>query len=87
MKRYCFVCKQLIEAERADAIPETRLCTEHGKAILQYGGEFVLSASQERTSKKSSFKVNYGGITTVSTRNSDALERLKEDYDVSQLPE
>jgi hypothetical protein len=85
MSRPCFVCKKPIELERLDAIPETRLCTDHGHAIQKYGGEFFLSAAQERTSKKSSMKVNYGGISTYSTRNHDALERLKEDFYISQM--
>ncbi len=85
MKRLCCICKDQIEADRIEAIPETRLCAEHGKAIQKFGGEFILSASQERTSKKSSLKVNYGGITTVSTRNHDAIEMLKDEYELQSF--
>lgn len=80
MKRLCFVCKNEIEPERLEAIPQTRLCTQHGHEIQKFGGEFILSASQERTSKKTSLKVNYGGITTSSTRNDDGMEQLREEY-------
>jgi RNA polymerase-binding transcription factor DksA len=57
--RLCVVCKAPIDAERIEAIPETRLCTEHGRQIQKHGGEFVVSATQERTSKPGSLKLNY----------------------------
>ena len=79
--RFCIVCKQKIDPERAEAIPATRLCGEHAKEILNYGGEFIVSASQERTSKQGSLKLNYGGITTSKTRNLKALEQLMDAYD------
>lgn len=83
--RLCIVCKCEIESERIDAIPATRLCTQHGKEIQKYGGEFTLSASQERTSKAGSLKLNYGGISTSSTRNEDALNRLLDAYEKHKL--
>ena len=64
MTRFCFICKKQVSNEPLDAIPETRLCTQYANEIQKYGGEFVLSAEQEKTSKKSSMKVNYGGIST-----------------------
>ena len=79
-----FLLLLVISNERLDAIPETRLCTQHANEIQKYGGEFVLSAEQEKTSKKSSMKVNYGGISTTSRRNNIALEQLKEDYLLGQ---
>lgn len=85
--RLCVVCKQEIEADRVEAIPGTRLCIQHGKEIQQYGGEFKLSASQERTSKQGSLKLNYGGISTQSTRNEDALNRLLDEYERKQFSE
>ena len=83
--RRCAVCKQEIESERAAAIPGTRLCTKHGHEIEKYGGEFTLSASQERTSKQGSLKLNYGGITTKSTRNEKALNRLLDEFEKEQM--
>ena len=83
--RLCIVCKQEIESDRIEAIPATRLCTQHGEEIQAYGGEFTVSASQERTSKQGSLKLNYGGISTSSTRNENALSRLLDDYDRRQL--
>lgn len=85
MNRRCFVCKNEIESDRLEAIPQTRLCTQHGHAIQKFGGEFIMSASQERTSKKTSLKVNYGAISTSFARNERGLELLKEDYDLNQL--
>ena len=43
------------------------------------------NASQERTSKQGSLKLNYGGITTKSTRNEKALNRLLDEYEKQQL--
>ncbi len=83
--RRCIVCKRDIESERAEGMPATRLCTEHGREIEKYGGEFTLSASQERTSKAGSLKLNYGGITTTSTRNEKAIGRLLDDYERRQM--
>lgn len=79
--RFCIVCKCEIETDRIDAIPGTRLCARHGREIEKYGGEFKLRASQERTSKKGSLKLNYGGISTSSTRNEDALGQLLDEYE------
>lgn len=79
--RFCIVCKQEIDPDRAEAIPATRLCGEHAKEIEKYGGEFTLSASQERTSKQGSLKLNYGGIATTSTRNEAAIRQLLDEYE------
>jgi hypothetical protein len=59
--------------------------SEHGKEIEQFGGEFRLSASQERTSKKTSLKVNYGSVSTSRIRNLDAIEDLKDLYENRRL--
>ena len=83
--RLCIVCKTEIDAERIEAIPETRLCTEHGREIRKYGGEFVVSASHERTSKPGSLKLNNGGISTSQTRNDEAVERLPDEYEADQF--
>ena len=83
--RFCIVCKREIEPDRCDSIPATRLCTQHAKEIEQFGGEFILSASQERTSKQGSLKLNYGGIETSSKRNNEALEKLLDEYERQQF--
>lgn len=79
--RYCEICKAPIDPERVEAIPETRLCVEHGREIQRFGGEFVVTASQERTSKQGSLKHNYGGVSTSRTRNHEAIARLREAYE------
>ena len=79
--RLCEICKRTIEQDRAEAIPDTRLCTEHGREIARFGGEFVISAEQERTSKAGSLKLNYGGITTARSRNTAAVARLRDEYE------
>ncbi len=79
--RVCEICKQPIEQERAEVIPDTRLCVEHAREAEKYGGEFRLTAEQEKTSKKTSLKVNYGGITTARVRNQRAIDRLRDDWE------
>ena len=83
--RRCIVCKCEIDPERIEAIPATRLCSVHGREIQKFGGEFVISASQERTSKQGSLKLNYGGISTSTTRNEDALRELLDEYERQQF--
>ncbi len=78
--RPCEICHELIEPERVEAIPETRLCTEHAKMIVRYGGEFTLSSTQESLGKVGSLKKNYGGITPQKTRNARAIEQLRRDH-------
>lgn len=78
--RLCEVCKQQIEEERAEGSPDTRLCKEHAIAIDKYGGEYKMHATQERTSKAGSLKLNYGGITTVKTRNEEGIRKLRDEY-------
>ena len=83
--RFCIVCKSVIDADRAEAMPETRLCSEHGRMIEDYGGEFLVSVAQERTSKQGSLKINYGGVSTSRTRNHEALDKLRDAYEQQQF--
>lgn len=78
--RPCQICMCPIEAERIEGIPETRLCLAHAKAMRKYGGEFLLSTSLVRTSKDGSIKKNYGGVNAKLRRNTEGLERLREEY-------
>ncbi len=82
--RFCEVCKTQIDTDRAAALPATRLCEAHGREIEAFGGEFTVSAQQERTSKSGSLKINYGGIATHQERNEDAVQRLKDHYEAEQ---
>ena len=50
--RGCEICGKEIEAERAEALPATRLCIEHGREIQQFGGEFKVYSRSIRTSKE-----------------------------------
>ena len=79
--RPCEICGQTINAERIEAVPETRLCVEHARKAQKYGGEFILTATVERTSKPGSLKRNYGGVErTTRRRNHQAIARLREEY-------
>jgi hypothetical protein len=82
--RACEVCKRLIDPERIDALPETRLCTEHARMIAKYGGEFILTTRQERLNKENSLKRNYGGVSAKMRRNHLALKKLCKEYDEAQ---
>jgi RNA polymerase-binding transcription factor DksA len=78
--RPCEVCDRAIEAERVEAIPETRLCVEHARMIGKYGGEFLVTATRESLGKAGSLKKNYGDIATHKTRNRTAIERLRREH-------
>jgi hypothetical protein len=69
-----------ITPERIEAVPDTRLCAEHARQVQKYGGEFIVTATQERTSKAGSLKHNYGSVTTSKRRNQEAIEKLREEY-------
>ena len=77
----CVVCQLEIEAERAEALPETRLCIEHAREIQKYGGEFTLTGTLESTSKVGSLKKNYGGVDVVKCRNAAGLLQVMNDFD------
>ncbi len=64
-ERLCERCKGPIEPERAEVLPDTRLCLACYK---QAGGEFDLVVEHERTSKTGSLKKNYGGVTVRKRR-------------------
>ena len=83
--RPCEICGEMIDPERADGLPDTRLCTAHARQIIQFGGEFRISSEQERTSKAGSLKRNYGGISVTRTRNVLALEKLRDEYERRQF--
>jgi hypothetical protein len=78
--RPCEICKRMIEVERVEAIPETRLCIEHARRIGRYGGEFLVTATRESLGKAGSLKKNYGDIATRKTRNHLAIEKLRHEY-------
>lgn len=52
----------------------------YARAVPKFGGEFIVSAEQEPTSKPGSLKHNYGGVTTSKTRNIKAIERLRDEF-------
>jgi hypothetical protein len=78
--RFCEICKQPIDPERAESLSATRLCQQHAVEIQKYGGEFKVTATQERTSKEGSLKINYGSVATTAVRNQEAISRLRDEY-------
>lgn len=79
--RPCEVCGAPIDPERIDALPETRLCTEHAKQIAKFGGEFLLTATQTSLGKDGSLKKNYGDVSVRQKRNTEGVRKLIEEYD------
>jgi len=84
MSRFCEICKKEIDPDRAEYLPETRLCTTHARQAEKYGGEFVLASTQTTLSKAGSLKKNYGDVAVEKLRNAEALRKLRDDYENSQ---
>ena len=79
--RPCEVCGEPIDPERIGAVPETRLCVEHARMIGKYGGEFKITATQASLGKGGSLKKNYGDVSIQKTRNTEALRKLREEFE------
>jgi hypothetical protein len=79
--RPCEICGEPIDPERIEVVPETRLCVEHARQIGKYGGEFLVSATQTSLGKPGSLKKNYGDVTTSKTRNTEGLQKLRDEYE------
>jgi hypothetical protein len=77
--RPCEICLKPIDPGRAEAVPETRLCGEHARQIVQYGGEFRATATTEGTGQKT----GRGIVAIRRTRNDEAIGRLRADYEAS----
>jgi hypothetical protein len=61
----CIRCRAEIPAERVEALPETELCIQCSEAV---GSDFIYFATNDRTSKPGSMKLNYGGVTVKRVR-------------------
>ena len=79
--RPCEICGELIDPERIDAVPATRLCMEHAKLIGKYGGEFILTGTQANLGKSGSLKKNYGDVSVEKKRNTEGLRKLREEFE------
>jgi hypothetical protein len=79
--RPCEICGQLIDPERVEALPKTRLCSDHAQAIKAYGGEFIRTGTQSSLGKDGSLKKNYGDVSIEERRNAEALRKLRQDYE------
>lgn len=79
--RPCEICGQMIDPERIEVIPETRLCVEHAKLIGKFGGEFIVTGTQASLGKSGSLKKNYGDVSVERRRNTVALQKLREEYE------
>jgi ribosome-binding protein aMBF1 (putative translation factor) len=84
--RPCEICGERIDPERVDVVPETRLCVEHAKIISKYGGEFIVTGTQASLGKAGSLKKNYGDVSIEKKRNTEALRKLREEYEQRRAP-
>jgi hypothetical protein len=83
--RPCEVCGELIDPERAEALPDTRLCTAHAQQADKFGGEIKLTATEIGLSKPGSMRGNRGDVAiTGKQRNISALDRLHEEKEREQ---
>jgi hypothetical protein len=48
---------------------------------LGFGGEFLITAHHEQTSKPGSLKRNYGGVDITRQRNTEAINGLRAEYE------
>ena len=79
--RPCEICGAAIPEGRLEAVPETRLCVTHARAIDAYGGEFRTFTTQTSLGKSGSLKRNYGDVSVARKRNVDGIRRLREAYE------
>jgi hypothetical protein len=80
--RHCEICKQEIDLERSEYIPDTRLCSDHARAIEKFGGEFIVLGTQGSLSKAGSLKKNYGDVGVEKQRNHEALRKLRDSLEM-----
>jgi hypothetical protein len=77
--RPCEICGEMIDPERAEALPDTRLCTEHARQVAKFGGEFKLTLKQASLGKQGSLKKNAGDVSVAGKRrNTLGVAKLKE---------
>ncbi|MEM7625563.1 MAG: TraR/DksA C4-type zinc finger protein [Planctomycetota bacterium] len=63
--RPCARCGEIIPAERAELLPDTRLCVGCSQ---RSGGEFDLALTPENLSKSGSMKKNYSSFRVEKKR-------------------
>ena len=80
--RPCEICGEMIDPERVEHVPETRLCGEHARKIEKFGGEFKVKLTQTSLAKPGSMKGNPGDVAVESKdRNATAMAKLRMEYE------
>jgi hypothetical protein len=80
--RPCEICGAMIDPERIEHLPETRLCGEHARAIEKHGGELKVKLEQTSLAKPDSMKRNPGDVAVVGKeRNEKAMEKLRREIE------
>lgn len=85
--RGCEICKQAIDAERAENDLKTRLCADCSREMDNHkerygGGEFLTVGTEEVTRKPGGFDKGSGrSVSTRRVRNQVGIQKFKEDHD------
>ena len=88
--RGCEICKQEIDSERAANDPKTRLCAACSREMETHkerygGGEFLIQAREEKTTKQGGFDKGSGrSVSTSRIRNDEGVRKFKDDYDAKK---
>ena len=82
--RPCEICGEMLDPERAEGAPTSRLCNKHAEEIRKYGGEFIVTATESSAQKKNSIRVAYGDVViSGKVRNVVGIEKLRDEYERS----
>lgn len=79
--RKCEICRAWIDPERLTVVSDTLLCDQHARDISKFGGEFITISKEDRSSKAGSMKINIAGVTTKKVRNTEAMEKLRREFE------
>jgi hypothetical protein len=80
--RPCEICGEMLDPERAEWQPESRLCTRHAEEMRKYGGEFIVTATESSAQKAGSIKVAFGDVVVSGkVRNVVGIAKLRAEYE------
>jgi hypothetical protein len=80
--RPCEICGEMIDPERVEWQPETRLCTKHAEEMRKYGGEFIVTLTESSAQKSGSIKKAFGDVVVSGKmRNSVGIAKLRAEYE------
>jgi hypothetical protein len=72
--RKCSLCGWPIEGERAEVLPDTRLCFQHANALSRFGGELLVRAPAMQVRFRSRLRLD--GATLTKLPNTEGVAIL-----------